>query len=420
MKGSLIKQHRKFKNLTLEELARGICSVSYLSKIEHNTINASDEIYRLLGERLNIKLTDINQEFDEDIYKDLLEWHEAIQYRDLSLMKEYQTKNKESLKNNHNIELTNLYRVILARHTLKINDKAIPDEMIKELDNIYTNSTKEFQFFYHKTIGVHCLLIMELRQALHHFHQADKLMKKVPNEDTENYFHLTLVYSQVHSAVESNYYAHKALDGYVQALDYDRIVDTYMIIAINYQTLNIYTLAEEYYLKLLKISKYHLKSLEKRRIYHNLGFIYANQEKYTEALEALEKAYSIDTEEVFFRISTIYMLASTNYYCGDMEKCWEYIEKGEHETNTHDIWFFKYKFFILRNTIMNTTHEDDFIEKLENEIIPSLRENNEYGEYKSLLEMLGNLYYDKRMYKKSAMFFKEANQYKDTQKKDLL
>ncbi|MFZ0368814.1 MAG: helix-turn-helix transcriptional regulator, partial [Halobacillus sp.] len=77
MKGSLIKQHRKFNNMTLEDLATGICSVSYLSKIEHNTINASEEIYRLLGERLNIKLNDINQDFDEKIYQDLLEWHEA-------------------------------------------------------------------------------------------------------------------------------------------------------------------------------------------------------------------------------------------------------------------------------------------------------------------------------------------------------
>ena len=62
----------------------------------------------------------------------------------------------------------------------------------------------------------------------------------------------------------------------------------------------------------------------------------------------------------------------------------------------------------------------DFIAKLEQKIIPDLRNMNEYDDYKDSLELLGNLYYNKRMYKKSSMYFKEANNYKSTQKKDLL
>ncbi|ARI75890.1 helix-turn-helix domain-containing protein [Halobacillus mangrovi] len=420
MKGSLIKQHRKLNNMTLEELARGICSVSYLSKIEHNTINASEQIYRLLGERLNIALTDINQEFDETIYLDLINWHEAIQLRDFPLMKEYYEKNKKALEYNRNVELVNLYKVILARHNSKIEDEVVDEETLKELGNIYPNSTKEFQFFYHKVLGVHSLLKLELKEALYHFHKAEVLLGKVPHNDTEVYFHLALAYSQTHAAVESNYYAHMALDGYLNELDYERIVDTYMIIAINYRALNIFSLAEEYYLKLLKISKYHLRSLEKRRIYHNLGFIYANQERYEEAFDMLDKAFNIHTDEIFFEISTFYLLASTSYYRGNIEDCWNYIEEGEKKSEERNITFFKYKFFILKNTINKTTHEDQFINQVEHEIIPTLRENNQYGEYRNLLVMLGNIYYEKRMYKKSAMFFKEANNYKETQKKDLL
>ncbi|CDQ18663.1 Helix-turn-helix domain-containing protein [Halobacillus karajensis] len=423
MKGSLIKQHRKFKNMTLEELASGICSVSYLSKIEHDTINASEEIYRHLGERLKIKLTDINQEFDQTIHQELLDWHEVIQRRDLPLMDEYYQKCTNALRTNQNTELNHLYKIVKSRHTMKLNEGPLSDDDLKEINDLYAYSNAEYKFFYHKTVGIHYLLKNhQFKTALHHFHKTEDLLKKLPFNDSETYFHLALTYSQTRAAVESNYYAHTALEGYIKDFDYERIVDTYMIIAINYRSLDIYSIAEEYFKKLIKIAKYHLKSVDERRIYHNLGFIYANQERYDEAFELLDKAFNmtIDVKDDFFYVNTIYLLASTNYYAGNVEKAWAYIDQGEKSAEEYDIQFFKYRFFVLRHTIQENTLADFFIEKLENEIIPYSREHNEYGDYKNYCEMLGNLYYEKRMYKKAAMYYKEVNNYRKTQKKDLL
>ncbi|MYL20404.1 tetratricopeptide repeat protein [Halobacillus litoralis] len=421
MKGSLIKQHRTFKNMTLEELASGICSVSYLSKIEHDTINASEEIYRLLGERLNIKLTDLNEEFDENIYDQLIEWHGVIQRRDTLLMEEYHEKCRHLMESNQNTELTNLFTIIHARHKLKINEGPLDLSDVDEINRILPYSTKEYQFFYHKTIGIHYLLDNhQLKKALNHFHQTKELLHKLPYEDSETFFHLALTYSQTRAAVESNYFAQIALEGYIKEFDYERIVDTYMIIALNYRALDIYDIAEEYFVKLLKISKYHLKPLEKRRIFHNLGYIYANQEKYTEALDHIKKAAEIETDEIHFQISTFYLLASIHYYAGKLNEAWEHLREGEAAAKEHQSQFFQYKFYVLKNTIMDTTHDNDFMKTLEDKIVPFSRENNEYGDYKNYCEMLGNLYYEKRMYKKAAMYYKEANHYRETQKKDLL
>lgn len=423
MKGSLIKQHRKFKNMTLEELATGICSVSYLSKIEHDTINASDQIYRLLGERLKIKLTDINQDFDEDIHQDLLDWHEVTQRRDLDLMQEYYDRCKKALENNHNTELTNLYTVVKARHTMKINGGPLDNTNLEELERIFPYANNEYKFFFHKTLGIHYLLKNhQFKQALNHFHKTEQLLKKLPLTDSESYFHLALTYSRTRSAVESNYYAQMALEGYIKDFDYERIVDTYMIIALNYRSLEIYSIAEDYFERLLKISKYHLKSLKKREIYHNLGFIYANQERYEEAIVLFEKASNIAVEgkETYFYVSTIYLLASTHYYAGHVEKAWEYINQGEKKAEENGVQYYTQRFFVLKSTILGKRHDDFFLEKLETEIIPFSRENNEYGDYKTYCEMLGNLYYEKRLYKKAAMYYKEVNNYRSTQKKDLL
>ncbi|UOQ45174.1 transcriptional regulator [Halobacillus salinarum] len=420
MKGTLIKQHRKYKNMTLEDLASGICSVSYLSKIEHNSINASDEIYRLIGERLKITLTNINEEFDEDIYQNLHDWHETIQLRDFTLMKKLKSEIEKALANNQNIELGNLYKVILTRHKMTLEEILIPDDTLKEFDAIFPQATKEFQFFYYKTVGLHLFLKAELRQALNYFRNASQKMNELPLEDSEVYFHLALTYSQTRAAVESTYYAEKALKGYKDSLQYSRIVDTYMIIAINYRFLNIHDIAQEYFLKILKVAKYHLTFLEKRRIYHNLGYININMENYDKAIEFLEQAEGIETDDTYFQSGTIYLLALAHYYNENIEECWSYILSGEKMADKQNDLQFKHKFYILKHNLNKSTQEEEFIHELEHVIIPDLRELNIYDDYKDALELLANLYYNKRMYKKSSMYYREANQYKFTQKKDLL
>jgi transcriptional regulator with XRE-family HTH domain len=54
--GSAIRFRRKSLNMTLEEGAEGICSVSYLSKIENNQIEVSDRFADQLIERFEIKV----------------------------------------------------------------------------------------------------------------------------------------------------------------------------------------------------------------------------------------------------------------------------------------------------------------------------------------------------------------------------
>ena len=73
--GLLIRVNREKKYLTQEYLCKGICSVSYLSKIEKGNINPSDEIISLLFQRLevkyynNIDFVKQGKELLNDIYK---------------------------------------------------------------------------------------------------------------------------------------------------------------------------------------------------------------------------------------------------------------------------------------------------------------------------------------------------------------
>ncbi|WP_431802807.1 helix-turn-helix domain-containing protein [Halobacillus andaensis] len=420
MKGQLIKQHRKFKDMTLEELAEGICSVSYLSKIEHNTMNASDEIYRLIGERLNIRLENLNEEFDETIYKEIIHWHEAVQLKDYKLMDKLQKKCHKLLQKNHNIELSNLYKVVHSRYKLTKHNKPLSQKIAKELRVVLSQSSNEYRFLYYKTLGVHYFLNSEYKEAVKHFHCAEEMMEKLPNHDNELFYHFSLAYTRLRMYVESNYYANLAIEGYQKSLTYSKITDCYMMLAINYNFLGVHNVAERLFRKLLKGSKEHLSLVDEGRVYHNLGYIYTSQKKYSSAIDYLLIALKLKEEAQQSPVSTLFLLAQTSFQLDDNEAAWEYLSRGEREANDRNDTKYKHKFFVLKNKINQTTQEDSFIKELEKHVIPDLLTLNEFNDYKNHLEFLAELYYERRMYKKSSMFFIEANRYKSSQIKDLL
>ena len=59
--GSFIKLQRTKREMTLKDLAEGIVSVSYLSKIENLKTQASYDIIQLLCNRLGIQLDHLDE-----------------------------------------------------------------------------------------------------------------------------------------------------------------------------------------------------------------------------------------------------------------------------------------------------------------------------------------------------------------------
>lgn len=80
----LLRTKQKIKQL---ELAQGICSVSYLSKVENDTILPSEDIKRLLLDRLGIN-SDIDSN-EQNILSELEQWNQTIikiTYRTLKII----------------------------------------------------------------------------------------------------------------------------------------------------------------------------------------------------------------------------------------------------------------------------------------------------------------------------------------------
>ncbi|MFC7319529.1 helix-turn-helix domain-containing protein [Halobacillus campisalis] len=412
MKGQLIKQHRKFKDMTLEELADGICSVSYLSKIENNTISASKEMYRLLGEKLNIHLENLNEEFDDKIYEKLIDWHKSIQLKNTTLMENLHEECRNLLNFNQNIELSNLFKIIHSRFQLTTTNEPLSKKITKELYDVMSQSSNEYRFLYYKTIGIDYLLQFQYEQAEMNFQFAEEMMNKLPNQDFELYYHISLTYSRLLMFVESNFYAEMAIEGYQKSLNYSKVTDCSMISAINYNFLGAHRVAERLFLNMLQGAGQYLGKFEESIVHHNLGYIYICLDKYEQSIEHLQTALLLKEENNISPVSTLYLLAKVYNCKQDKGRSWDFINQGKAKAVEEKDVRYIHKFYILKSVLEGTTKDDTFVKKLENEILPEFLSLNEFSDYKTYLKFLGDIYYEKRMYKKCAQLFKEANRYR--------
>ena len=74
--GALIRMLRLEKNWSQETLARGICSVSYLSKIEQGKAEPNESLYVLLFEKLDHKWQEstAHNGLCEGLYEGIFSW----------------------------------------------------------------------------------------------------------------------------------------------------------------------------------------------------------------------------------------------------------------------------------------------------------------------------------------------------------
>lgn len=71
-KASFLRRKRLEQGKKLEEVAEGICSVSYLSRIEKNQVEVNEDYYRALFEKLDLNYDDMNTNRKYDYLIDLL------------------------------------------------------------------------------------------------------------------------------------------------------------------------------------------------------------------------------------------------------------------------------------------------------------------------------------------------------------
>ncbi|MCI6716432.1 MAG: helix-turn-helix transcriptional regulator [Mollicutes bacterium] len=67
-----LKRKRMEMGFKLEDLSNGVCSVSYLSRIENNAVDVKENYYKALCEKMNIDYETVKEERTKNLYEDIL------------------------------------------------------------------------------------------------------------------------------------------------------------------------------------------------------------------------------------------------------------------------------------------------------------------------------------------------------------
>lgn len=156
----ILKNERTKRRLTLSEMAKGICSISYLCKFERNSIVADENYIRAIFERVNLDYNKVGLNIIEDGVKNIIKAYLNNHYTEIEKIYEMID---DTLFNAQNYLIKGFYFLIKEKY---IEFK----EIIATIDNIKETLMKE-------DIGVFMFLVIEYYIKTHQFSEAYKYLK---------------------------------------------------------------------------------------------------------------------------------------------------------------------------------------------------------------------------------------------------
>ncbi|MBW8350803.1 helix-turn-helix domain-containing protein [Bacillus sp. IITD106] len=205
--GRLIKYHRQQQGLKQDDVAVGICTPSYLSRIENGVVIAEQAIYEMLLARLGIDLVHEKEQLTakrallETIYEKLLSNEELTQNELLSL-ESFQTDTFQQ-------EIDLLAGLVYSRYLLSIDVLKEARELLIKLEPLITwHQDRVTQMYIGITTFAH-LSHLEFQEIIlrEEQQQVSNYMNTASRFEQANYFyHLAFAYNRYYSFQQSLFY----------------------------------------------------------------------------------------------------------------------------------------------------------------------------------------------------------------------
>lgn len=420
--GTKIRYHRKKKGLTLEQLADGICSVSYLSKIEHGD-KSSKEISCLLCDRLGIsyidedeenkeQLNQIDQELD-DFYASML--HSPI-IAALSPTKE-SLKRKLATVNDPSI---NLKFELFSFCFNAMSENFSEAEDIKLRLNTFKDLLDPKQLYYYEVFnGIYCCNIAHMEEGSQSLYTAERLLPTIRHteqEEAEMYYQISRMETLSYHVPKSINYANRALNIFNKTYNMKRIADCQTLLGICNRRIFNFADAEYHYEQALKFVTI-LGNDERRAIlYHNLAFCHRGQNHFDKAIDLLQKSLDIkrhDNVSTSSLVFTIAAIAETFLVLNDFEKVKDYVDQGLALVAPSDdsVDYIRLKVVDLKISGASYSTYENYIRQ---KVIPALSKRNMWDMVAEFAEELASYFFEHGQYKLSSLYYRQAN---DSRKK---
>ncbi|MCA1031369.1 helix-turn-helix domain-containing protein [Bacillus timonensis] len=417
--GKLIKEERRKQQLKQLSLAKGICSVSYLSKIENNLLLPNQEIITLLLKKLNLTIKE-NQTQSEDEF--MLGCHQlykkAVLYRDKTELNRavepfLDTTLKFVNKRHYYTYLLFMFRIKLILHF----NKDQVDEDIHYLQSLERNFDEKQQFLFQLNKGLFHYQFTSNHRALPYFETIIQKEKYIALEEWERadfYNILSISYLKNTNFYNAIYYSSKAIQYFKDYHIFNKTIDGYIILNIAQRNLGQYKEAEQN-LKLAQSLTVAMGLLNyDGMIHHNFGSLYAAQGKNEMAIESYQLSFEHkkNQQQLENSIATILCIvkeyAKINHSKGVVDWCntgLKIIQSGNESTrNTYQAYYHHFRIYTSRFT------NNEMLPDVLKEAIKYFEkiEQDQYIQKYSIL--LGDYYFQFKKYKSSSLYYQKANQ----------
>lgn len=413
--GAMIQYYRTKKGLTQKELANGICSVSYLSKIENGSIVPKDDIIEMLFNRLDVNFTEITSYDTETIINAILQLYKRISESHLAAAKETLTILDRIITPFHSKECQNLFSLIRLYYFIEIKDIEEVEKLapyVLELEGEFKGEG-EHEYYFNKIVGLYYSFKAYPSTAIQYLNRAKSILQDLSLKDPEIYYLLALSSTRMQKPAHSIYYCQIALYHYKENLLYTRVTDCYNLLGLNYMQLEAYDISESYFLQILNSKPMGDNPDIQLRTYHNLSVVFYEKENLDKALEYIEKALQFEVTN-YEQVNTYFLKASIHHLREEKELALENINIGYQLLSKAPSIKFQHKFYILEHQLNDTLNTPEFMRKAEKVLIPFFSSGGEKRTLKLLHKILADIYFEQGNFKKAAYHYKHIA---DTNKK---
>lgn len=412
--GERIRQVRIHKGLTQTELIKGICSNTYISKIESGKAKPSYSFIMKIA-----KVMEVEPEFllnmdikniEPDIYRIYETYIQTgkIESQDLALLKLHARESHSTST------LIKIYYVLISHYTKHDMEEA--HQLVEQANNIissaYTTDENEISYYFH-CLSKYFYNNKNYPEALHY---SGLYVDSIQHEETSvrlarAYLNLGMVRAKIDEDLElARTYTKKSLQIFEDQDFKAGIGNALAQLAIQYHQNAQYDEALETLDMLSRFSEDFNKSYYAPILAYNYGRIYQKQKKFDQAIECLQNSveYDMNANQEEETIHAIKVLSEISIERKNWEEASEYLKKGFHLTALYKLPNAHIQLLHLRSQIYKARFDFPAYEKELQQAVQLAQEGYYSLLVKEISIELAEHYYEARAYKMAAKYYQIA------------
>ncbi|MGA4722131.1 helix-turn-helix domain-containing protein [Fictibacillus nanhaiensis] len=405
-----IKYFRKTLNISQQTLALGICSTSYLSKIENGQTVPSEDILQLLGKRLGVDLDDENHNQELELLID--DWTKSILFKDVELARNLYTKLKNSTITNieHRLRFTLSQTLfyLMVDPKPRIAKKHFNEVII--LEDLFKNKSRLY-FFLVK--GVSCYYEGKYSESYKALLSAENLIFLLKLHIWEKgylYYLLGLVTNMLWKNIASLDYTRIALKHFEENYLFKRCADCRILLGIINQRIENWEEAIRQFELAATIANAFDDDKLKGSIYQNLGYIESKREHSESAINYYKQSLDYkQNQPSLSQVKTVYSLIKEYANLNNSHEGMMLVEKGLKLTQGNKsllefnilISYYHLVFSLGKN------HSTTF-EYLKSEVIQYFEQKQNWVYLAEFYQVAAKYYENEFKYKQSSTFYSKA------------